>query len=345
MKTILSAIYGAAVRRRNRAFDSGRWPAARVGVPVVSVGNITAGGTGKTPVVAFLAARLLVRGVRVAVVSRGYRRKTPGTVVVSDGRGRIVTAREGGDEPVMLARRLPDLVVIADERRVRGCALAVETFGADIILLDDGFQHRALFRDMDVVVVDASEALEDARLLPAGRLREPLDGLRRAHAVLLSKCLSDTDVGALRAVLARHGGAPVFATRFVARALRRMGHDADLACDTLHRLRAGAFCGIGNPAGFRRTLEDIGIAPAFARDFPDHHWYGTADMRALREAGKTHGIQAWVTTEKDAARLMDLPEMELCGDVYYPRMEVEFVGGEEEFLSLVNARSGRLPVI
>lgn len=344
MKTVLSAIYGAVIRRRNRAYDRGRRPAVRVGVPVVSVGNISAGGTGKTPVVLLLAGHLLARGARVAVVSRGYRRKTTGTVVVSDGRGHIVTAREGGDEPVMLAFRLPGLVVIADERRSRGCAHAIGEYGAGIILLDDGFQHRAVYRDVDIVVVDATEALADARLLPAGRLREPLDGLRRAHAILLSKCTSDTDVDALRAVLARHGDAPVFATRFVARGLVRMGDTADLPVDALRGLRLGAFSGIGKPGGFRRTLEDIGLAPVYSRDFPDHHWYGAADLAALRDAAAAHDVEAWITTEKDAVRLAGMPESASLGQVFYPRMDVEFVGGEEEaFYALVAARSGWSP--
>ncbi|MBR9974403.1 MAG: tetraacyldisaccharide 4'-kinase [Bacteroidetes bacterium] len=340
MKTVLSAMYGLAVDLRNRAYDRGRRAVTRAGVPVISVGNISAGGAGKTPVVAFLAEWLIARGASVAVVSRGYRRETTGTVVVSDGRGHLATPREGGDEPVMLARRLPELVVIADERRSRGCERAVTNFGAGIILLDDGFQHRAVYRDMDIVVVDANEALAEARLLPAGRLREPLSGLRRADAILLSKCQPGSDIETLRATLAGFSDAPVFATRFVPRTLRRLGEGDDLPLDTLQGLRVGAFSGIGTPEGFRRTLQEIGITPVVEQEFRDHFWYRPADMLALQKAGAAQGVQVWITTEKDATRLSDTDVAEKLGELFYLRMEVEFVDGEEEFYALIAARSG-----
>ena len=138
--------------------------------------------------------------------------------------------------------------------------------------------------------------------------------------------------------------APVFATRFVARVLRRIGDDANLSLDSLRDLRLGAFSGIGKPTGFHRTLEDLGLAPLYTRDFPDHHWYGPADLRALRDAGLAHGAEAWITTEKDAARLAGLQEAASLGAVFYPRMDVEFAGGEEEaFYAFVAACSEGSP--
>lgn len=334
-------MYGAAVALRNRGYDRGLLGVAGVPVPVLSVGNITAGGTGKTPVVERLAAKLLAQGIRVAVVTRGYRRATKGYFLVSDGRGRVSTARDGGDEPVQIARNFPSLVVIADERRSRGCAKAVTEFRVDCILLDDAYQHRAMHRDLDIVVIDAVEGIYTQRLLPAGRLREPLANLRRADVLLLSKCEATTSVEQMRLALSAYTQVPVYATRFVPRALRRLGSDEDFPLDTLHAVPVGSFSGIGRPEGFRRTLQLLQTEVVAERVFPDHHWYGAGDIASLGEQGRTAGARAWITTEKDAVRLMDGEAWRSLGDVYYPRMEVEFLGEEEGFDALIMSRLRR----
>ncbi|MDX9759149.1 MAG: tetraacyldisaccharide 4'-kinase [Bacteroidota bacterium] len=340
MKTLISYGYGAAVALRNLAFDRGWARMASVAVPVISVGNITAGGAGKTPVVEYLAALLLARERRVAVVTRGYRRATRGSVVVSDGRGRVVSARDGGDEPVQIARKFPSLVVIADARRRRGCARAVAEFGAECILLDDAFQHRAMRRDLDIVVIDAAEGVAGQHLLPRGRLREPLTNLRRADLILLSKCDDAVAVERLRRALGAWTPAPVFATRFVARGWRRLGREGEMPVEALAGIPIGSFCGIGRPAGFRTTLHALGLAPVIERPFADHHPYTTRDITALAEDGRRAGVRAWVTTEKDAMRLMDTDDWRALGDVSYPRMEVVFSGDEEEFVACVLERCG-----
>lgn len=341
MKTFLSHIYGAAIALRNRGYDSGLFGIAKVHVPVLSVGNITAGGTGKTPVVELLAAKLLAQGIRIAVVSRGYRRTTKGYFLVSDGKGRVASAREGGDEPVQIARKFPTLVVIADELRSRGCARAVAEYRVDCILLDDAYQHRAMHRDMDIVVIDAVDGIYTQRLLPAGRLREPLENLRRADVLLLSKCEAKSSVEQMRLALSAYTHVPVYATRFMPRALRRLESDEDLPLDTLQGVPAGIFSGIGRPEGFRRTLTLLRTDVVAERAFADHHWYGAGDIAALVEQGRTAGVRVWITTEKDAMRLMDTEEWRSLGDVYYPRMEVEFLDEEEGFDALIMSRLRR----
>ena len=330
MKRFLSHIYGAAVAWRNRGYDRGRRAVTRLDIPVLSVGNITAGGTGKTPLVLSIAERLHGRGRRVAVVTRGYRRATTGNLLVSDGRGRIVSARDGGDEAVMMARRLPDLLVIADEERARGCLRAQEEFGADAILLDDAFQHRAVHRDLDIVVLDASEGLDGLRLLPEGRLREPLANLRRADVIVLGKCESSDQAARLRRGVAAWTNAPVFATRFAAHALRRLGDEADHPLETLAGGALGAFCGIGRPDGFRSTLDQLRLDAVLQQDFADHHWYDRGDLQRLAQRGRDAGVQAWITTEKDAVRLRDGDAWRQLGDVWYPRMDVVFFGVDEQ---------------
>ncbi|MDT8323182.1 MAG: tetraacyldisaccharide 4'-kinase, partial [Bacteroidota bacterium] len=177
---MISSLYAIAMQLRNAAYDRGVLRAQDAGVPVISVGNITAGGTGKTPVVEALLVRLLAAGRRPAMVTRGYRRESRGLLVVSDGAGMLRDVRESGDEPYQVAAKFPRVPVIADEKRIRGCRHAVQRFDAEILLLDDGFQHRAVARDCDIVVVDAQIGLDGLRMLPSGRLREPLRNLARA---------------------------------------------------------------------------------------------------------------------------------------------------------------------
>ncbi len=337
MKRLLSHFYGAAIALRNAGFDHRLFRIVRTGVPVISVGNITAGGSGKTPVVELLAAYLLDRQCRAAVVTRGYRRETRGNFIVSDGRGAIATARMGGDEAVQTARKFPTLAVVADEVRSRGCRLAVDRFSAETIILDDAFQHRFVHRDVDIVVVDTIEGDFDRQLLPAGRLREPLANLRRADLIILSKCEPSTPVEEITRSLAAYSAAPVFATRYVPRALRRLGGAERLRLDALHGLPLGGFCGIGMPEGFRRTLAGLQADLRSLRSFPDHHWYVADDIASLREEGRVAGVEAWITTEKDAMRLLDEEEWKYLGDVYYPEMEVEFLGEEDAFFALIEA--------
>jgi len=155
-------------------------------VPVVSVGNITTGGTGKTPVVEWIVRHFLNQNLKVAVVSRGYRRTSRGTVVVSDGRSVLAAPDIGGDEAFQIARKFPAAIVVVDERRIRGARVALTNFGAKVVVLDDGFQHRSLHRTLDIVMVDAVPGLRRIRMLPAGLRREPVASLKRATIVVLS---------------------------------------------------------------------------------------------------------------------------------------------------------------
>ncbi len=337
MKSLLSYLYGGAIRLRNLAFDRGIFRVHRVDVPVISVGNITAGGTGKTPIVEMLAAHLLLSGRRTAVVTRGYRRATSGYLLVSDGNGTVVSSKAGGDEAVQIARKFERLIVIADEVRSRGCRRAVEKYSADVIILDDAYQHRAMHRDLDIVVIDTSRELSALRLLPAGRLREPLKNLSRADVIILSKCDAHTPIEILRKALALYSQVPVFAAMFAVKEVCCLGCGEPPTTEGLSGEMLGSFCGIGNPAGFGRTLNDLGVHPLVSRDYPDHHWYTRDDLTALRMLGEKEGVAAWITTEKDAMRLMDNDAWRGLGRVYYLRMEVELPWESEEFFALLDS--------
>jgi tetraacyldisaccharide 4'-kinase len=290
-------LYGAAVRIRNRLYDR-PGAAERVGIPVVSVGNVTVGGTGKTPIVGWLVRRLQERGHRPAIVSRGYWGKAgEGPLVVSSGEGPQVEAEICGDEPYLLATQLPRAIVVVGSNRVAGCRKAAE-LGADLVVLDDGFQHRRLARDLDVVLLDAHSPFGNYHLLPAGLLREPVSGLRRADLIVITRSRPGENFMVLERVIRRHNTeAPVL----------RAGHRRAGFVDSHGRQaprpnRAVAFCGIGNPAAFITDLEAEGLEVVTWRTFRDHLNYTVEQWRELSEiALREEAIL--VTTEKDMVRL------------------------------------------
>lgn len=285
------------VRLRNRAFEAGVLQVHRVACPVVCVGNLTVGGSGKTPVVAALASGLAVRGESVAVLSRGYGG-------ARDGASRLIEQPEPavhGDEPAMLAALLPQCRVVVGPDRVQSARLAIAA-GATVVLLDDGFQHRRLARDVDVVVADGSRGFGNGFLLPRGPLREPPSALRRAHLVLVK------DEPGPFLELIRHGirdlaeGVPVHEFRLVSRSLVRAGGERESVTGLAGRAVA-LMSGIGNPAGFERTLRDAGVRVVARVDFPDHHHYQPADLRRAEDVARRAGAGCIVTTAKDFTKL------------------------------------------
>ena len=325
----LAWAYGAAVRERNRRYDV-PGAAIRARVPVLSVGNLVAGGTGKTPMVAWLVRRLASEGWTPAVVTRGYGgRAGKGPLLVSSGDGERVGPEICGDEPVLLARSLPGALVLAGSDRV-AVSEAAAAEGADVVVLDDGFQHRRLARDLDLVLLDGTDPFGNGRLLPAGTLREPLESLARASAVIVTRCSPQDDVAAIAAVVGRHApGVPVLRSGH-----RRAGF-VTAAGERIPALgRAVAFCGIGNPALFLRDLEEEGVEIAAARAFPDHHPYVPRELRGLAKLAGKHGA-ALVTTEKDLVRVPESAAL-----VVALRIEA-LVHDEEPLLALVRRVLGR----
>ncbi|HET8542629.1 MAG TPA: tetraacyldisaccharide 4'-kinase, partial [Anaeromyxobacter sp.] len=302
---------------------------ARAGAPVVSIGNLAVGGAGKTPAAIAVARRLAARGRTVAVLSRGYGAARADARVVSDGRAVLLDADAGGDEPVLLARRLPGTRVLCGPRRAELARTAVRDLGADALLLDDGFQHRALARDLDVVVLDAANPFGNGRLLPAGPNREPRSALRRAGLVWLSR-VDQADAAALAPLraLAREatGREPIESRHAPVDVLdgalaRAFGPDA------LRGLRVLLLAGIARPDGFRRTLAAMGASVALERVFPDHHRYGADDVAEALRAAADAGVDLVVTTEKDAVRLP--PAVAADARLRAVRIDAEIVRGED----------------
>lgn len=275
----LSAIYGGVVAARNTLYDW-RWlRARRLQGSVISVGNISTGGAGKTPFVILLGELLKARGIGFDVLSRGYGRKTRGVLLVEPGG----LPRDFGDEPLLIARRLQVPVVVGEDRYAAG-RFAEQRFGAQIHLLDDGFQHRGLARDLDIVLVTPEDARD--QLLPAGRLRESLSGLRRADAV----------------VLASGASAEAFPVEGKTVWRVRRGIVTQNAAQKIPE-RAVVFCGIARPQNFLLQLRAAGVEPVAEAFFRDHHAYTEKDVRDLLELRKRSEAGGFITTEKDAVNL------------------------------------------
>ncbi|MGB8930528.1 MAG: tetraacyldisaccharide 4'-kinase [Anaeromyxobacteraceae bacterium] len=306
------AIFRLGAALRCAAYDHGLALAARAAVPVISVGNVVVGGAGKTPATAAIAERLKARGRRVAILSRGYGAVRSDPRVVSDGEAVLLDAAQGGDEPVLLARRLFGVPVLCGPRRAELARRAVVELGADVLLLDDGFQHRSLMRDLDVVLLDAANPFGNGRCLPAGPNREPRAALRRAGLIWLSRVDQvegpDGADGAealerLRALAREASGKGVVESRHAPEELLDGTLARPLGLSTLRGQRVLLLSGLARPGSFRRTVEGLGAEIVAERRHPDHHRFTTADVEEALGAAERAGCARVVTTEKDALRL------------------------------------------
>lgn len=328
----LAWLYGAAVSYRNRRYDRDPSRARRLPVPVLSVGNLTSGGSGKTPLVAALARELLARGLPVAALSRGYgRRSRSSYVLVSDGKRISAAPEQAGDEPYELASSVPGLAVAVGADRLEVGRRLLEALGPHVMLLDDGFQHRRLHRDLDLVCLDAGEPASSLSLLPAGRLREPLASLARADALVWTRWREDRPSQELREAVSAVGGADVVELR--ARqclvGLTRVDTDVDepgespVPIDTLADVPVGVLLGVARP---ERVLETVPAAVVFRALRPDHHWWEASEVRALAEQARRKGAKALLTTRKDAVKLLGFKESgegTLVLPLYALRIETE----------------------
>jgi len=298
-------LYGLAVRRRNGRYDRGIGASGRLPAPVVSVGNLTVGGTGKTPLAAWIARTLVEEGRRPCLLSRGYGGSEAGPAMVSDGRSVEPDASRFGDEPVMLALQLPDVPVFVGRSRWDAGRMAWEKLRPGCFVLDDGFQHRRLHRDLDVVAVDARAPLGNGRLIPAGPLREPPGSLARAGIIVLTRAdiAGEELTSHARDVVAKYApDALVAEARTVPDALERLSGEAE-PVSALSGKVVLALSGIAPGSTFVRTLEDCGAVVSDHLVFGDHHAYSAADVAVIQKRLRRSRADLLVTTSKDAARL------------------------------------------
>jgi len=298
---LASIVYGWAVRLRTALYASNLLQAKQLLCPVISVGNITAGGTGKTPLVMALAQRLRENGIPVAILSRGYKGKRTSELVVSDDHGIRLSCGEAGDEPYLMAKRLIGTPVLIGKDRFFSGRIALQRFGVRGVILDDGFQRLQLRRDLNILLIDSTIGFGDGHLLPRGILREPLTHLRRADLFMLTKVGDREACQPLERLLKRiHPSVPVFHSRYEPLGLIGPGGEWE-EVESLDGEKVLALSGIADPSSFSSLLKKCGMKVIKQTVFPDHHRYTRSDVASLEET--VEGTDWIVTTEKDLVRL------------------------------------------
>jgi tetraacyldisaccharide 4'-kinase len=328
-------LYGIAVVVRNWFFEKQILKTTKVDVPVVSVGNISVGGVGKTPLVELLIEKISASH-QCGVVSRGYGRTSAGTIVVSDGKGGLATVQQSGDEPSQLARKFPNAIVVVDEQRVKGAQKAIE-LGAAAIVLDDGFQHRYLHRDLNIALITAREILESDCLLPAGKRREPMSSLKRADMIIVSRCEDRAMYDSAKERLKRFEK-PTAGIQTKLKSFNRALSDQKKIMKEIQGKRVVAFSGIGNPESFKKILEQAGAELTEHFAFSDHHWYDDEDVKRIESVFEKHKADFIITTEKDAVRLQEKYSESFLKrfPVYAATIQQGFLAGENLLDELLN---------
>ena len=307
--SVAASAYRGALAARDTCYAAGICSTRRLPVPVISIGNLTLGGSGKTPLTALVAVALGELGTRPAILSRGYGRRTRGVRVVADREGVRLSASEAGDEPRLLAEQLPGIPVVVGESRYEAGRVAVERCGAHALVLDDGFQHRTLAKDLEVLAVQGTAPWGNGRLFPRGVLREPMSALRRVNVAVVTNPAHGTATEHIAARLREHGATAIVLTGTYQPHALRSADGAAHSPKALSGRRVVAFAGLASPEGFVATLSSLGATVAELVEFPDHHPYAETDLDRIRASARRAGADWIVTTEKDWMRLRDTPKL------------------------------------
>ena len=341
----VSQIFRAVVKVRYFLYDIGVLRRFPLGCQVISIGNVTAGGTGKTPVTEIFARELTKAGRKVAILSRGYRRKDAPwwerafkqviekPVIVSNGRQILVDSAVGGDEPYMLASNLPGVCVLVDRNRVKSGRYAISHFGCDTLILDDGFQYQRLKHSLEVVLVDRTNPVGNGHMLPRGVLREPAKHLARADVIFLTKCGEDNSE-VVKEVREYNTKAEIIECRHAPRVLKDVWSREELPLSWLKGKTVCTLSGIASPKGFENSLRHLGAKVIWCERYADHHRYDSSEVLYALNRTADMGADALVTTEKDAVRF---PRLETSPvRCLYLRVAIEILAGGESFTQLIN---------
>jgi tetraacyldisaccharide 4'-kinase len=330
----LSLPYRLIINFRNRLYDYNIFREVKLSCPVISVGNITVGGTGKTPCVIWLAQMLQERGYKPAVLSRGYGSKSSRPVnIVSDGKDILLAADQAGDEPLLIARSLPGVPVITGPQRISTGKIAIDKYGADILICDDAFQHRRIFRDINLVLLDSQRPLGNSHVLPRGSLREPATELRRADAFILTRSDDSTKTNVFAGKPFPIPDIPVFRSTHMSIDIVRGDYSARLPLAALKDKKVCAFAGIARPDSFRKLILAAGAQIVAFADFPDHYCYNQSELDKIRRDFLASGADFLISTEKDGMRLQKFGE--LLSTIYLLRIALKVIADEkllEEFI-------------
>lgn len=320
-------VYTIIISIRNLLFDIGVFKTQKVNTNVISVGNISVGGTGKTPVVEYLIRYLQNYGLKVAVVSRGYKRKSKGLLIVSDGITINDDPIQSGDEPVQISKKFPEVIVIVSENKYEAAKLATEKFNANVILLDDGFQHRKLHRDFDIVIVDNSKPKLDYFPLPLGYAREPICSLKRADFILFSDNQNDNNL------VNNYYDKPYALFTFLSTKFISIFDEKTILKEELCDKKCYAFCGIGKPDSFYKSLIKNEIVVKKFKKFPDHHIYSETEIDKIILDFTENDCDLLITTEKDAVKLSKFKMKFKNVPIYYLEIEAKIIQNENKFLN------------
>lgn len=341
----VSCIFGAVVAIRYFLYNAGIMRRYPLGIQVISIGNVTAGGTGKTPVTEIFARTLAAEGRKVAILSRGYRRKeapwwqrvfmqvvTP-PLVVSDGKHVLLDSAVGGDEPYMLASNLPGVAVVVDRNRVKAGRYAIKRLGCDTLILDDGFQYQKLKHSVEVVLVDSTNPFGNGHMLPRGVLREPARNLKRADIIFLTKCRGD--VSAVKEEIRRYNGtAEIVECNHTPKSLKDVWSREEYPLSWLEGKTVCTLSGIASPKGFENSLRRLGAKVVWCERYADHHRYDSSEILYALNRTADMGSDALVTTEKDAVRF---PRFETVPvRCLYLRIAIEILSGRENFNQIID---------
>lgn len=354
-----SVVYGWLVQLRLSLYRAGILRTKSLGCRIVSIGNITVGGTGKTPAVEMFARALQKEGRKVAVISRGYRSSSRFRIkrfikkilllmpkdkqikVVSDGKKIYLNSYLGGDEPYMLAKNLPGVVVVVDKDRVKAGQYAIEKYGIDTIILDDGFQYLSLNPRYDVVLVDTTNPFGNGHLLPRGILRESLDNLNRASLFMLTKTVPGNDLSELKAKIRQYNfNADFLECRHCAMSFVNLENGLEKELSFIKGKSVGVVSAIADPAGFEKRVEELGGTIVDTRRFQDHHRFSVKELREIFQSFSEKNICALITTEKDAVRFPKVSSNHGI-PIYYLRVEMEILNGEQDFKNFISNLSFR----
>ena len=304
----LGKIYGTLADVRNSLYEKGIFKSHALGAKTVSVGNLTVGGTGKTPLVAFIAETLFEAGKTVCILTRGYGRINPKErVLVTDGENILADARTAGDEPFELAEKLSGkAVIVADANRISAGLWARENFGITAFVLDDAFQHRKVKRDLDIVCIDATNPFGNRKVLPSGILREPLKNLKRADTIIITRANLVENIENLKSEISKYTGAPIFISQNKFSNLKEINLKSETRNSKLKTQNSFAFCALGNPNNFFEQLRRENFNLTATEIFRDHHFYSSEDIAKLERKARESGAEILITTAKDAVKLYGL---------------------------------------
>ena len=341
----LSVVFAAVVSVRMLMYRIGLLRRYPLGIQVISIGNVTAGGTGKTPVTEIFARTLAAEGRKVAILSRGYRRKeaplwrrlftqvVEPPLVVSDGRHVLLDSETGGDEPYMLASNLPGVAVVVDRNRVKAGRYAIKRLGCDTLILDDGLQYQRLKHSIEVVLVDSTNPFGNGKMLPRGILREPARSLARADIIFLTKCRGD--VSAVREEIRKYNDkAEIVECNHSPVLLRDVWSREELPLSWREGKTVCTLSGIASPRGFEDSLRRLGAKVVWCERYADHHRYASSEILYALNRTADMGADALVTTEKDAVRF---PRFETVPvKCLHLRIAIKILSGKENFTSIIN---------